>query len=132
MRNKVKFLTEAGKRRMLSKYGIIYDKTTRNILRVHNKKESWGHFLTKAVLYKLFRDRGHDVVLEAETAHGVIDVFIVDLKLAIEVVSTPHPKKIKTIKNRYTKFNDILIVTVPEIDMNDFCQNIKKQVHIWL
>ena len=81
MRNKVRFLTEAGKRRMLSKYAIIYDKTTRNVVRVHNKNESWGHFLTKAVLFKLFRDRGYDVLLEAETVHGVIDVYIVDLHL---------------------------------------------------
>jgi hypothetical protein len=132
MRNKVRFLTEAGKRRMLSKYGIIYDKTTRNVVRVHNKNESWGHFLTKAVLYKLFRDRGYDVLLEAETVHGVIDVYIVDLHLAIEVVSAPHPKKVENKKKRYSRFTDILIVTVPEIDTDGFCQNIEKQVHIWL
>lgn len=132
MRNNVKFLTEAGKRRMLSRYGIIYDKTTRNIVRVHNKKESWGHFLTKAVLYKLFRDRGYDVVLEAETAHGVINVYVVDLELAVEVISDPHPKKIETVKNRYTNFNDIVTVAVPEVDIDEFCQNIEKQVSIWL
>ncbi len=94
MRNKVKYLTEAGKERMLSLCGIIYDKTTRNVLRVHNKTEGWGHFLTKAVLYKLFRDKGYDVMLEAETIDGIIDVYVVDLELVIEVVSHPSPGKV--------------------------------------
>lgn len=131
MRNRVKFLTEAGKQRMLSKYNIIYDKTTRNVLRVHNRNESWGHFLTKAVLYKLFRDKGFDVVLEAETLHGVIDVFVVDLGLAIEVVSNPYKKG--DAREKYSnKFKDIVVVTVPESSIDRFCNEIESQVHIWL
>ncbi len=134
MRRKVTFLTDTGKRRILSRYGIIYDKTTRNILRVHNKNESWGHFLTKAVLYKLFRDKGYDVLLEAATDNGIIDVYIVDLELAIEVLSDPYPKKITDKKEQYNRFKEILIVVVP-VNMtciDDFCQNIRNQVHIWL
>lgn len=96
MRNRVKFLTDAGRKRMASQVGIIYDKTTRDVLRVHNKNESWGHFLTKAVLYKLFRDRGYTVVLEAESVHGVIDVFVVELKLAIEVVQLHIQERLRT------------------------------------
>lgn len=129
MRNKVKFLTETGKQRMLSKYGIIYDKTTRNILRVHNKKESWGHFLSKAVVYKLFRDRGYTVVLEAETVHGVIDGYIVDLGLAIEVVSSPYRK---VAYKKYRRFKELLVVTVPDVEIQSFCSKIEEQVHLWL
>ncbi|MBU7011278.1 MAG: hypothetical protein HXS46_11360 [Theionarchaea archaeon] len=108
MRRKVAFLTDTGKRRLLSRYGIIYDKTTRNILRVHNKNESWGHFLTKAVLYKLFRDKGYDMLLEAATDNGIIDV-----------------------REHYSRFKEILIVAVPVSTtcIDDFCQNIKNQVH---
>jgi hypothetical protein len=132
MRNKVKFLTETGKRRLAARYGIIYDKTTRNILRVHNKNESWGHFLTKAVLYKLFRDRGYDVVLEAETVHGVIDAYVVDLELAIEVLSHPHPKKVNSKKEHYETVREFLVVAVPAYDFTSFCTTIEKQVRIWL
>lgn len=132
MRNKVKFLTEEGKRRLLSRHGIIYDKTTRNVLRVHNKNESWGHFLTKAVLYKLFRDKGYTVLLEAETAHGVIDVCILDLELAIEVVSNPSPERIAQKKRMYSEFRDVLIVAVPEVSIDEFSHSVRKQVDIWL
>lgn len=132
MRNKVKFVTEAGKERMLSQRGIIYDKTTRNVLRAHNKNEGWGHFLTKAVLYKLFRDKGYDVVLEAETKDGIIDVYVVDLGLAIEVISHPSLGKIHQKKRIYNCFTDILMVDVPEGDLEEFSRAVEKQVHIWV
>lgn len=117
---------------MLSQYGIIYDKTTRNVLRVHNRNESWGHFLTKAVLYKLFRDKGYDVLMEAETVDGVIDVFVLDLELAIEVMSSPCPGIASRKRSTYKEFTEMVIVTVPEIDTCEFCQKIKDQVRIWL
>lgn len=132
MRNKVKFLTESGKKRMLSKYGIIYDKTTRNVLRVHNKNESWGHFLTKAVLYKLFRDKGYEVLMEAETVRGVIDVFVLDLELAIEVVSHSYPGTVTHKKEVYKRVRELVVVTVPEGDIRGFCRAIRTQVDIWL
>lgn len=132
MRKKVRFLTESGKKRMLSHYGIIYDKTTRNVLRVHNRNESWGHFLTKAVLYKLFRDKGYDVLMEAETVDGIIDVFVLDLELAIEVMSNPYPRIASRKRSLYKELTEMVIVTVPEIDTSEFCQKIKDQVCIWL
>jgi hypothetical protein len=132
MRNKVKFLTETGKKRMLSQCGIIYDRTTANMLRVHNKNESWGHFLTKAVLFKLFRDKGYTVLLEAETDHGVVDCYILELGLALEVVSSLYPKKRASTKELYRLVKDILVVAVPEYGIDAFCKQITEQVHIWL
>lgn len=132
MRNRVKYLTDAGRKRMASQLGIIYDKTTRDVLRVHNKNESWGHFLTKAVLYKLFRDRGYTVVLEAESVHGVIDVFVVDLKLAIEVVSAAHSKKVESTIRHYEREGEVVVVAVPHMDLDDFCLHVEEQVQIWL
>ena len=131
MRRRVQYLTETGKKRMLRQHGIIYDRTTSNVLRVHNKNESWGHFLTKAVLYKLFRDKGYTVLLEAETDRGIIDVFILDLELAIEVVSRPPLEKRAQAKYS-SKFRDLVVVAVPECELNDFCSCIKEQLQIWL
>ena len=132
MRNKVRFLTETGKKRMLSQCGIIYDRTTANMLRVHNKNESWGHFLTKAVLFKLFRDKGYTVLLEAETANGVLDCYILELGLALEVVSSLYPKKKASTKELYRLVKDILVIAVPEYGIDAFCKDITEQVHIWL
>ncbi len=129
MRNKVKFLTESGKKRMFARYGIIFDKTTRNVLRVHNKNESWEHFLTKAVLYKLFRDKGYTVVLEAESVYGVIDVVVVELGLAIEVAASCSLTKIASKKHGFEEF---LIVMAPDVGVKEFCDRIKEQVAIWL
>lgn len=129
MRNKVKFLTESGKKRMFARYGIIFDKTTRNVLRVHNKNESWEHFLTKAVLYKLFRDKGYTVVLEAESVHGVIDVVVVELGLAIEVAASCSPARIASKKH---DFEELLIVIAPDVAVKEFCTRIKEQVAVWL
>lgn len=131
MRNKVKFLTETGKKRLYQQYGIIFDKTTRNVLRVHNKNESWGHFLTKAALFKLFRDKGYHVVLEAQTKNGIIDVFVLELGLAIEVLSNVYPKKITQVKNHY-EAKEVVVVQVPEATLEDFLIFIKSQVKIWL
>lgn len=132
MRNKVRFLTETGKKRMLSQCGIIYDRTTANVLRVHNKNESWGHFLTKAVLFKLFRDKGYTVLLEAETANGVLDCYILELGLALEVVSSLYPKKEASTKELYNLVKDILVIAVPECGIDAFRKHITEQVHIWL
>lgn len=131
MRNKVRFLTETGKKRLYRKYGIIFDKTTRDVLRVHNKNESWGHFLTKAVLYKLFRDKGYHVLLEAQTENGIIDVFVLELGLAIEVLSNSYPKKVKNVKNHYTA-KEVVVIQVPSVSLDDFLMHIKDQIKIWL
>ncbi|MBU7025224.1 MAG: hypothetical protein HXS40_13765 [Theionarchaea archaeon] len=132
MRKKVQFLTEAGKKRMLLRHGVMYDKTTRNVLRVHNKNESWGHFLTKAVLFKLFRDTGKDVLLEAATAHGVLDVFVMDIDLAIEVLSHCHPQSVMGKQQIYSEFGEFLVVEVPHVCLDQFCQKVTEQVDIWL
>lgn len=132
MRRKVQFLTETGKKRMLLRHGVMYDKTTRNILRVHNKNESWGHFLTKAVLFKLFRDKGNDVLLEAATAHGVLDVFVTDLDLAIEVLSQCHPGAMANKQQVYSEFGEFLVVEVPHVCLDPFCHQVTEQVDIWL
>lgn len=131
MRNKVKFLTETGKKRLYQQYGIIFDKTTRDILRVHNKHESWGHFLTKAVLFKLFRDKGYHVVLEAQTKNGIFDVFVLELGLAIEVLSNAYPKKIFQVKYHY-KAKEVVVFQVHEATLEDFLISVKSQVKIWL
>ena len=71
MRRRVQYLTETGKKGMLRQHGIIYDRTTSNVLRVHNKNESWGHFLTKAVLCKLFRDKGYTFFWKLKLTEGL-------------------------------------------------------------
>ncbi|MBU7018038.1 MAG: hypothetical protein HXS44_11060 [Theionarchaea archaeon] len=88
--------------------------------------------MTKAVLFKIFRDKGYTVLLEAETDHGVVDCYVLELGLALEVVSSLYFKKRAETKEFYNLVKDVLVIAVPERRIDAFCKHITELVHIWL
>jgi len=91
----------------------------------HNKNESWEHWLTKAIVYKILTDKGHKVVSEQQIETGKIDIIDLTDRNLIEIETNPK-KHTKKDLNKYTdEWNDIFIIPTIKLPIK-LIKNIEK------
>ena len=90
-------------------------KGRKNCLFMHTGKESLKHWLTKAVLFKLIRDRGRTAGTEIELNGGIIDVVDIDNLIGYEVESKPNVSTAKRKLKRLWQLRDVFFIDAGKV-----------------
>ena len=83
--------------------GILYLPQDLNRLKMFSK-ESIDHWLTKALVFRILRMAGHDVVTEFEiTGMGIGDIFDLTTSIQYEIETTSYPKFLQKRAEQYRR-----------------------------
>ena len=105
--------------RMLREKGLVIDENYVNCLFLYNKKESLKHFLVKAIIFKILRERGRRIACEVEIKNGIVDLLDLDNLIAYEIESDFDKKKIERKVRNYKIVNDVIFINLREVP-NEF------------
>jgi len=87
-----------------------------NTLTSWNWNETTEHFITKAMVYKILRERDKNVFTEVRILNGIVDVFNLDDQIIYEIETE---KKESTRKQKLDQFKSYLIKDVVFIYLKD-------------
>ena len=97
-------------------------------LKPHSKGESWNHWLTKAIVFKILTDNKHQVVTEQKINKLKNKIDVIDLtdRNLIEIETNLNLKKYENdLKKFNNDWNDIFIINAIEIT-DELMSQIKK------
>lgn len=116
-----KLISQIEARRLLKENGIVINGNNKNCLFLHNKKESMKHFVVKAILFKILREKDRCIGTEIEIKNGIVDLIDMDNLIAYEIENGYSKKKIKEKLINYEVVKDVFFIeckNVPE-NIND-------------
>ncbi len=105
--------------RLLKCLGYVLDDQNKNCLFL--SKESMKHWLVKAAIFKILRDKGKTTGTEIEANGGILDVIDVDNLIVYEIENGSSQKRKKEKLEQFKDFNDVFI-----IDLKDLPDNLKE------
>ena len=103
---------------LLHENGFVLPDHNKNCLFQNTGNESVKHFLTKALIFKILRERGRTIGTEVELDGGVVDVLDVDNKIAYEIETNLDKRKIFEKLRNYPKIHDIFFIDTREVPNN--------------
>jgi len=95
---------------LLKENGFVITDKNKNCLFVNGGKETMKHWLVKAMIFKILRERGRNVGTEIEMKEGIADVIDIDNKIVYEIESEPTKKKIKEKLKLFNGADDVFIL----------------------
>jgi len=101
-----RFISQLRALRLLKSLGYVLNEQNKNCL--YLTKESMGHWLAKAAIFKILRDRGRLVGTEIEVNGGIVDVIDVDNLIVYEIENGSRKKKEKL--ERFKDFKDVFVI----------------------
>jgi hypothetical protein len=87
----------------LSQYNIKYIARHHNTVLPHSSTETWKHWMAKCILFKLLRDKRHEVFTELHINNAETDVFDLTQCICYELESIPGSK---TFQEKMKKLNN--------------------------
>jgi len=116
--------------RQLKDQGFVFSKNGMNCLFSSSGKESTKHFVSKAIIFKILRDRGRAVATEVETKNAIVDVLDIDNKIAYEVENGFDEGDIIGLIS-HSELRDIFLIDLKEIPNDLFeAEEFLKQILI--
>lgn len=108
-----KYISFLQAEKLLASKGFVLNKKNENCLFLHNRKESMKHFIVKAIIFKILRERGRKVGTEIEFKNGIVDLIDVDNLIIYEIENnvTKAKEKIEQLKN----VRDVFIVNLKKV-----------------
>ncbi len=103
---------------LLKENGFVITDRNKNCLFLHNSHESMKHFIVKAMIFKILRERGRNVGTEIETRNGIADVIDLDNLIVYEIETSVSKNKIKEKLNQFKDFRDLFIVDARKLSSN--------------
>jgi len=100
---------------LLRKNSFVLNEKNRNCLFPHNKSESLKHWTTKAIIFKILRERKRNVGTEVEVGNGIADVFDEDNKIAYEIESEISKRKVREKTRNMSEANDIFFINLKKV-----------------
>jgi len=114
----------------LRENGFVIGKNNMNCLFSSNGKESLKHFIAKAIIFKILRDRRRNVATEVETRNAIVDVLDVDNRIAYEVENGFDEDDIIGLIS-HKELRDIFLIDLKEIPNDVFeAEEFLKQILI--
>jgi hypothetical protein len=127
----VKNMNRIKDKRNYRQRGMIYQPGDVNALRMH-PKETLDHWITKAILFRLLRKMGHDVITEFEiTGMGVGDVFDLTTRVQYEVETTSHSKFLQKRKEDYSRVG-VEVIVIPLARLPEDMKGREKELEGWV
>lgn len=101
--------------KLLSENGFVLNNKNKNCLFINSGNEGMKHWLIKAIIFKILRERGRNVGTEVEVNSGIIDILDADNLIAYEIETNLTKKKIREKIRNYSLVKDIFIIDTKEI-----------------
>jgi len=107
--------------------GFVLGKNGRNCLFASNGKEGMKHFVAKAIIFKILRDRCRNVATEVEMKNAIVDVLDIDNMIAYEVENGFDEDDIISLVSN-TELKDVFLIDLKEIpsDIYDATEFLKQ------
>lgn len=111
-----KWLGQKKAQQLLEQEGIVLNEGVFS----HNKNESIKHFLVKAIIYKIIKEKGRIVGTEIETTNSIADVLDSTNMNVYEVETNATPGNRKEILKQYENVNikDVFIIDLRKVPNN--------------
>ncbi len=106
-------------REMLEENGFVLPERNKNCLFTNNGSETMKHWLVKAIIFKVLRDRRTQVGTEVEVNGGIVDVLDVDNMIAYEVENHFTMRKLQEKLRNLSGLRDVFFIDILEVP-NDF------------
>jgi len=100
--------------KQLKENGFVVGKNNKNCLFCSSGRESIKHFVAKAIIFKILRDRSRNVATEVETRNAIVDVLDIDNRIAYEVENGFDEDDIISLIS-HTELRDIFLIDLKEI-----------------
>lgn len=98
----------------LKENGFVLGKNDRNCVFSSNGKETLKHFISKAIIFKILRDRGRETATEVETKNAIVDVLDIDNRIAYEVENGFDEEDIIGLIS-HSELRDVFLIDLKEI-----------------
>lgn len=98
----------------LKENGFVLGKSGRNCVFSSNGKETLKHFISKAIIFKILRDRGRETATEVETKNAIVDVLDIDNRIAYEVENGFDEEDIIGLIS-HSELRDVFLIDLKEI-----------------
>jgi UTP-glucose-1-phosphate uridylyltransferase len=105
-------------KKLLEERGIVVNSTNVNCLFSYNLKESLKHFIVKAMIFKILRNKKRKVACEVEINNGIVDLLDIDNLIAYEVESKLTKRKIKNKLKNYRAVRDVIFIDLKKVPNN--------------
>lgn len=99
--------------KLLASKGIVLNEKNRNCLFIYNANEGMKHFIVKAIIFKILRERGRNVGTEIEVMDGIVDLIDVNNLIAYEIESNVNKAKEKV--GRLQSVKDVFIIDLKKV-----------------
>ena len=110
---------------------MIYLPEHINTLKMHST-ETLDHWITKALLFRIFRKLKHDIITEFEiTGMGVGDVFDLTTSVEYEIETTSYSKFIERRKQDYAR-DGVEVIVIPLAKMPEGVKEREKVLGEWV
>jgi hypothetical protein len=110
-----KLISQIKARKILRENGIVANEKNKNCLFTHNKNESLKHFIIKAILFKILREKGRNVGSEIEIENGIVDLIDLDNLIAYEIENGTNKKKIEEKLKNYKAVKDVFFIDCKKV-----------------
>jgi len=101
--------------KLLQTNGVVLNETNKNCLFMHNSHESTKHWMIKALLFKLLRERGHTLGTEVEIKGGIVDVLDIHTFVGYEIESRLSEELIKKRLKRLWRLHDVVFIDAKKV-----------------
>ncbi len=101
--------------RILKEKGFVLNEKNMNCLFSHNRKESLKHWIIKAIVFKILRNRRRRVGSEIEVGNGIADIFDADNKIVYEIENNFSKSKRETKIQNLATANDIFFIDLKKV-----------------
>jgi hypothetical protein len=110
-----KLISQIKAKEILRKNGIVVNEKNKNCLFTHNKKESLKHFVVKAILFKILREKGRNVGSEIEIENGIVDLIDLDNLIAYEIENGISKRRIEEKLKNYKVVKDVFFINCKKV-----------------
>jgi len=110
-----KLISQIKAKEILRKNGIVVNEKNKNCLFTHSKKESLKHFVVKAILFKILREKGRNVGSEIEIENGIVDLIDLDNLIAYEIENGISKRRIEEKLKNYKVVKDVFFINCKKV-----------------
>jgi len=101
--------------KLLASKGLVLNGKNKNCLFTNGGNESMKHWLVKAMVFKILREKKRIVGTEIETKNGIVDVIDVDNFIVYEIEKNLSKKKKKQKVDRLKGVKDVFIIDLKKV-----------------
>lgn len=110
-----KLISQMEAKKLLKENGIVVNGNNKNCLFTHNKRESMKHFIVKAMLFKILREKCRNIGTEIEIRNGIVDLIDLDNLIVYEIENGMDKKSVREKMMNYRVAKDVFFIDCKKV-----------------